>query len=105
MKRTRLTALAILLATAFALAADSPERSKGISLHMLPKRVADLGTMKWGLMVTATSYLTPDAKSTTLQTASEFLAFVQKQSASVKENVFGLSRPTRTPTRNRRRVS
>lgn len=86
MKRTRLTALAILLATTFALAADSPERSKGISLHMLPKRVAELGTMKWGLTVTATRYLTPDAKSTTLQTASEFLAFVQKQSASVKEN-------------------
>jgi hypothetical protein len=53
---------------------------------MLPKRVADLGGNKWGLTVTPTSYLTPDARSTTLQTASEFLAFVQKQNPSVKEN-------------------
>ncbi len=55
-------------------------------MHMLPKRVADLGGNKWGLTVSAASYLTPDAGSTTLQTAAEFLAFVQKQNNSVKEN-------------------
>ena len=85
MKRAGMTALAILLAATFALAA-TPERSKGVSMHMLPKRVADLGGDKWGLTVTASSYLTPDAGSTTLQTAAEFLAFVQKQNSSVKEN-------------------
>jgi hypothetical protein len=85
MNRARMTALAILLATTFALAA-TPERSKGISMHMLPKRVADLGGDKWGLTVTAAGYLTPDAGSTTIQTAAEFLAFVQKQNSSAKEN-------------------
>jgi len=55
-------------------------------MHLLPKRVADLGGNRWGLTVTASSSLTPDAGSTTLQTVSEFLAFVQTQSASVQEN-------------------
>jgi len=85
MKRARWVALAILVAT-FAVAAENPERSKGISMHLLPKSVADLGGNKWGLTVTASSSLTPDAGSTTLQTVSQFLAFVQKQSASVQEN-------------------
>lgn len=85
LNKTKLTAVLILLLTALAVAA-TPERSKGISAHMLPKRVADLGGNKWGLTVSPSSYLTPDAASTTLQTASEFLTFVQKQSASAKEN-------------------
>jgi hypothetical protein len=55
-------------------------------MHMLPKRVADLGGSKWGLTVSGSAYLTPDAGSTTLQTPEEFLAFVQKQSSSVREN-------------------
>jgi len=85
MKRALLTSLTILVAT-FAIAAATPERSKGISTHMLPKRVADLGGNKWGLTVTPSSYLTPDAGSVTLQTVSEFLVFVQKQSKSAQEN-------------------
>ncbi len=85
MKRALVMALTILLTT-FAVAAATPERSKGISMHLLPKGVADLGGNKWGLTVTASSYLTPDAGSTTLQTVSEFLAFVQKQSKSAQEN-------------------
>jgi hypothetical protein len=85
MKRTRLVALVILLVTS-AVAAGNPERSKGISLHMLPKGVADLGGHKWGLTVTPSAYLTSDASSTTIQTVNEFLAFVQKQNKSVLEN-------------------
>jgi hypothetical protein len=85
MNRTILTSVLILLLTALAFAAP-PERSKGISMHMLPKGVADLGGNKWGLTVSAAGYLTPDAGSTTLQTTAEFLAFVEKQNSSVKEN-------------------
>jgi hypothetical protein len=40
----------------FSAGASSPERSKGISMHMLPKRVADLGGGKWGLAVTYAKY-------------------------------------------------
>lgn len=85
MNTVRPATIALLLTT-FAVAATTPERARGISLHMLPKRVAELGNMKWGLTVTPASYLTPDARSTTLQSASEFVAFVEKQSASVKQN-------------------
>jgi hypothetical protein len=84
LSKTKLTVGLILLLTTLAFAA-APDRSKGISTHMLPKRVADLSGAKWGLTVTATPYLTPDAGTTTLQT-KEFLAFVQKQSDTVKEN-------------------
>jgi hypothetical protein len=85
MNRTVLTTGLVLLLTTLLLAA-TPERSKGISMHMLPKRVADLSGSKWGLTVTGSGHLTPDAGSITLQTTNEFLAFVQKQSSSVKEN-------------------
>jgi len=85
MKRALLIPLAVLAAT-FAVAVTTPERSKGISLHMLPKSVADLGGHKWGLTVTPSAYLTSDASYTTLQTVSEFLAFVEKQSKPVQEN-------------------
>jgi hypothetical protein len=85
MNRTVLTPVLIPLLTALAFAA-TPERAKGISMHMLPKRVADLGGNKWGLTVTAASYLTPDAASTTLQTGAEFRSFVRKQSSAVKQN-------------------
>jgi len=75
----------VLLFTVSLLAA-APERSKGISMHMLPKRVADLSASKWGLTVSKSEYLTPDAGSLTLQTPVEFLAFVSKQNGPVKEN-------------------
>jgi hypothetical protein len=85
MKRAALAAGIVLLVGTLAVAGD-PDRAKGISMHLLPKGVADLGGQKWGLTITPTSYLTPDARSITLQTVDEFLAFVQKQSPSVKEN-------------------
>ncbi len=85
MNRTALTTSVVLILTTL-LVAGTPDRAKGISMHMLPKRVADLGGSKWGLTVRRSEYLTPDAGSTTLQTPEEFLAFVQKQSNSVREN-------------------
>ncbi len=32
-------------------AAATPSRARGISMHMPPKRVADLGSDQWGLVV------------------------------------------------------
>ncbi|MDR3749438.1 MAG: hypothetical protein P4M04_15045 [Acidobacteriota bacterium] len=52
-------------------------------MHLLPKRVAELSGSKWGLTVTLSKYLAPEAGPLTLQSAEEFLAFVQKQSTSV----------------------
>jgi hypothetical protein len=72
--------------SAFATGASSPERSKGISMHMLPKRVADLGGGKWGFAVTYAKYLKIEAEPPTLQTTKEFLSFVRKQDEAVQEN-------------------
>jgi hypothetical protein len=33
------------------LIAQAPQRSRGISIHMLPKRAAELGHDKWGFTV------------------------------------------------------
>ena len=85
---TRLIATVFLATTlcVFVTGVSSPERAKGISMHMLPKRVADLGGGKWGFAVTYAKYLKIDAEPPTLQTTKEFLSFVRKQDGAVQEN-------------------
>ena len=73
----------VLLCSAWA---ATPERVKGISMHLLPKRVADLGGNKWGLSVDYAAYLKPESGQPVLQSTQEFLAFVRKQDKSVQEN-------------------
>jgi hypothetical protein len=67
-------------------AANPPERAKGISIHMLPKRVADLGGMKWGLTVDYSTVLKPESEKPVLQTAAQLRAFVRKQDKQVQES-------------------
>lgn len=81
---TILLVLSLLVATTAS--AIEPERSRGISMHMLPKRVADLGNQKWGFVVTFAGYLKPEVTQPVLQTSQEFMSFVQKQNNSVKDN-------------------
>ena len=64
----------------------APERTKGISVHMLPKRVADISGQKWGFSVDRADYLKPESQQPVLQTPKEFLAFVRKQDTRVQEN-------------------
>jgi len=81
--------LAILFALCIcsaSLAEAVPERAKGISMHMLPKRVADLSGKKWGLTVNYASHLKPETAQPVLQTPEEFLSYVHKQESSVQEN-------------------
>jgi len=78
--------LIALLAVVSVASSATPERSKGISVHMLPKRVADLGAKKWGLVVSYAEYLKPEQEQPTLQSTSAFLAFVRKQDKLVREN-------------------
>ena len=87
-----LAALATCAALCFGVLANAsesssaPERSKGISIHMLPKQVADLGTKRWGLVVTYAEYLKPEQEQPVLQSQSELLAYVRKQDKSVQAN-------------------
>lgn len=76
-------ALLVIASLAFAV---TPERSKGISMHMLPKRVADLGAKRWGFVVSYADYLEPEKEQPVLQSVAEVLAFVRKQSRPVQEN-------------------
>jgi len=55
-------------------------------MHMLPKRVADLGGDKWGLQVTYASYLKPESNRPVIQTTQEFVSYIHKQDSSVQKN-------------------
>jgi len=86
MKRLVFILLAASLMPLLASAA-TPERAKGISVHMLPKQVANLDkTLKWGFVVSYAKYLKPEPAQPVLQTPAEVLRFVRKQDPSVQEN-------------------
>lgn len=78
----------LLLALVFGPAtyAGEPQRDKGISVHALPKRVADLSGQPWGLEVTYAPYLKPEPGQPYLQSVDDVLAYVKKQDKPVIEN-------------------
>jgi len=63
-----------------------PARQGGVSAHMLPKGVADLGNGKWGFVISFAPYLKPEAEQPVIQTASALVAFVEKQDKEVQDN-------------------
>ena len=67
-------------------AAVTPNRAKGISMHMLPKRVADLGSDQWGLVVSHSGDWKPEKKHIVFQTTQQFLDFVRAQTEEVQAN-------------------
>jgi hypothetical protein len=87
LNRVRKLFVLIFCLALFAQSAEvASERTKGISLHMLPKRVADISGQRWGFSVDNAVYLKPESQQPVLQTPKEFLAFVRKQDAHVQEN-------------------
>jgi hypothetical protein len=86
-----ISACLILLITCAALAQQQaagivPDRAKGISMHMLPKRVADVGSMQWGLVVSHSGDWRPQQKQIVFQTTQEFMDFVRAQTSEVQAN-------------------
>jgi hypothetical protein len=73
MKKALLTLLA--LSMTFSLLGE-PRREKGISMHMLPERVAKISGKKGGFAVSYARYLQPEKKERLLRTTEEFKAFV-----------------------------
>lgn len=87
MKKGMTAMFLVLFFTSLSLAIESlPERSKGISMHMLPKRVADLNGQKWGFMVSSARHLKPEQEKPIVQNTKEFVAYVRKQDKKVQEN-------------------
>jgi hypothetical protein len=76
----------ISLVSVISAASADPARSQGISMHMLPKGVADLGRMKWGFSVDYSKLLKPEPEQPVLQTPEEFIGFVRKQDKAVQDN-------------------
>ena len=73
-------------ATLFATVAAAQERSQGISVHMLPKRVADIGGRPWGFTVDYSPRLKAASPHLVLQTAEDMLSFIHKQATGVQQN-------------------
>jgi hypothetical protein len=66
--------------------AGAQERSQGISVHMLPKRVADIGGMAWGFTVDHSPRLKAGSQHLTIQTVADLLSFIRQQDTGVQEN-------------------
>ena len=83
--KTLVLVMSLLFTASWALAA-APERERGVSMHMLPKRVVDLQGQKWGFIVAYTAYLQPEKQQPILQSAEEVHAFFSKQDRTVQQN-------------------
>ena len=78
--------LLLFVVSAVCFAADNPQRNTGISMHFLPKRVADISGQRWGLTVDYKPYLKTESAPPVLQSAKEVIAFADKQEATVRQN-------------------
>jgi hypothetical protein len=86
---SRITAVLMTLAVSVTLSASviaAQERSQGISVHMLPKRVADIGGRGWGFTVDSSPRLKVESPRPVIQTVADLLSFIRKQDSAVQEN-------------------
>ena len=86
MKRTLALVIAVLLYGVVLVAATSPERTQGISIHMLPKSVAELGGRPWEFTVDYSPRLKAESQQPVIQTVAELLSYIRKQDSGVQEN-------------------
>ncbi len=85
--RNALALLYLFTVPLFCVYADEPVRQKGVSAHMLPKRVADLGGIgAWGFQIDLNPLLKPEVERPVLQTPEGLLQYVRKQIPEVISN-------------------
>ncbi len=65
---------------------SEPVREQGISMQMLPERVARVEGRPWGFWVDYADYLMPEARQPVLQSAIQFSSYVKKQKPDVLAN-------------------
>ncbi len=84
----KLKLLLIILSFFFASSvyAESPDRSKGISVHALPQRIAKISGKPWGLEVAYAPHLKPEPGQPFLQSISDVLNYINKQNPDVIAN-------------------
>ena len=83
--KTLVLVMSLLFTASWALAA-APERERGVSMHMLSKRIADLQGQKWRFIIAYTAYLQPEKQQPILQSVEEIRAFFSKQDRAVQQN-------------------
>jgi hypothetical protein len=76
----------IVSASLFETAGAAQQRSQGVSVHMLPKRVADIGGMAWGFTVDYSPRLKAESQPVVIQTVADLLAYIRKQDVGVQVN-------------------
>jgi len=77
--RNALILLCLFSVPLFYVCAGEPVRQKGVSAHMLPRRVADLGGIgAWGFQIDLNPLLKPETERPVLQTPEGLLQFVRK---------------------------
>jgi hypothetical protein len=87
MARIRAALMTILVsAVLFTTAAAAQERSQGVSMHMLPKRAAQIGGMAWGFTVDYSPRLKPELQPPAIQTVADLVSYIRKQDDGVQEN-------------------
>ena len=85
MRRILLTLFFLFSFIPIAFAAE-PQRSQGLSVHMLPKRVAALGGRPWGFSVDFSPRLKVENKLTVFQSPDALLSFLRIQDLDVQKN-------------------
>jgi len=88
MKRINLLCIVVAIFFVSSVFADDPIRSKGISVHALPKRVAKISGKPWGLQVSFAPYLKQEQGQPFLQSIGDVLEYIKKQDSSVIKNGF-----------------
>ena len=79
----RILAFAILFLGIIILVGAAPSRSQGLSLHMLPKEVAEISGNKWGFIVTLPGQKRIDK---TIQSAEELYEYFKSLPKEIQEN-------------------
>lgn len=85
MKYIALILTNFLIVATVALAAE-PQRTGGLSVHMLPKRVADISKTTAGFTISQLGSAKPPKSTPTMETAKALVGYFQKQSPEIQQN-------------------
>lgn len=66
--------------------ADEPKRSNGLSVHMLPKRVAEIRKEKPGFTITEQGGKRPPKATPTFESAQELVEYIKTLPPEIQEN-------------------
>ena len=78
--------LTTLLSVAIVAFAAEPQRAGGLSVHMLPKRVADISQATAGFTISKLGNIKPPMGTPTMETAQPLVDYFKKLSPEIQQN-------------------